>query len=108
MVTAPTLRTGFAGAVGVELDLAAVPTSDAASLGLPPVNLLFAEDAGRFLVEVTADNYDAFLRAVADCPFGELGRVTDTARIVIKAGGRNLVDLPIAEAKAAWKRTFDW
>jgi len=95
----------FAGELGVELDLAAVPASDP---GAPPAALLFAEDAGRFLVEVTPEQYDTFLRHAADCPYGEVGRVTDAGRIVIRSAQGNAIDLPIAEAKAAWQRTFDW
>ncbi|MBL7132521.1 MAG: phosphoribosylformylglycinamidine synthase subunit PurL [Phycisphaerae bacterium] len=97
-------ETAFAGGLGLELDLAAVPTGPSAN----EQTLLFAEDAGRFLVEVTPDNYDAFMRIVKDRPAGELGRVTDTGRIVINSDGRGLIDLPIADAKAAWQKTFDW
>ena len=97
-------ETAFGGGFGLELDLAAVPGAK----GVPPVALLFGEDAGRFLVEVTPDNYDAFLRIVKDRPAGELGRVTDSGRIVINSDGRSLIDLPIADAKAAWQKTFDW
>ena len=69
---------------------------------------LFAESAGRFLVEVAPDQYDAFLRIVKDCPFAELGRVTAATRVVIRGQGGTLVDLPADQAKAAWQRTFDW
>jgi len=69
--------------------------------------MLFGESAGRFLVEVTPDNYDAFLRIVKDCPFGELGRVTDSGRVVIQNGAtKPVINLPIGEAKAAWQSTF--
>jgi phosphoribosylformylglycinamidine synthase subunit PurSL len=95
----------FAGGLGVELDIAAVPTGDAT---VAPAALLFAEYAGRFLVEVTPDNHDAFLRLVQDCPVGELGAVTDSGRVVINAGGKTLIDVPNADAKAAWQGTFDW
>ncbi|HUU60299.1 MAG TPA: phosphoribosylformylglycinamidine synthase subunit PurL, partial [Phycisphaerae bacterium] len=64
-------ETAFAGGLGVEIDLAAVPCD--AEIGTAPK--LFAEYPGRFVVEVAPDHYDAFLRIIADCPFGELGRV---------------------------------
>jgi phosphoribosylformylglycinamidine synthase len=95
----------FAGGLGVELDLAAAATDGTAPAAAAR---LFAESAGRFLVEVTPDNYDAFLRIVKDYPFAELGKVTDTGRIVINAETGPAIDLPIAEAKAAWQATFDW
>ncbi len=94
----------FAGSLGVELDIAAVPAAD----GATEAAKLFGESAGRFLVEVRPDNYDAFLRLVKDCPFGEVGRVTDRGRIVIKSGPKKLIDVSTAQAKDAWKATLDW
>jgi len=94
----------FAGGLGVELDLAVVPTegkiSDAAKL--------FAESAGRFLVEVSPENCRAFIEIAKDCPFGQVGQVVETGRIVIASGGGALIDLDVREAKAAWQGTFDW
>ncbi len=95
----------FSGGLGVDLDLAAVPTTDN-SVG--DQARLFAESAGRFLVEVEPDKYDAFMRIVKDCPFGEVGKVTDTGQVVIKGQAGAVIDLPAAEAKAAWQKTFDW
>lgn len=92
----------FAGSLGMELDLAAVPTDG--SLTVPKT--LFSESAGRFLVEVAPRNYDAFLRLVRDCPFGELGKLNESGNLVVRAGGKNVIDLPVADAKAAWQKTF--
>jgi len=94
----------FAGGLGVELDLSAMPTAGETG----EAARLFAEYAGRFCVEVPPEQYDAFLRIVRDCPFGELGRVTDSGRIVIRGRGKALIDAPIDQAKAAWKGTFHW
>ena len=96
----------FAGGLGVELDTAAVPTGDGAEP--EPAAVLFGEYAGRFLVEVSPENYDAFMRIVKDCPVGEIGKVTDSGRVVIKGPSGNLIDVPAADAKAAWQGTFDW
>jgi len=92
----------FAGGLGVDLDLRALPCTGEPSQAAR----LFGESAGRFLVEVAPDRYDAFLRCVRDVPFGELGRVTDSGRIVLRSGGKTLIDLPLADAKAAWQGTF--
>jgi len=94
----------FGGALGVALDLGAMPGGRT----LGDAARLFAESAGRFLVEVAPDNYDAFMRIVKDCPVGEIGRVTDTGRIIITRDNRTLIDLAICEAKAAWRKTFNW
>ncbi|MBI5722496.1 MAG: hypothetical protein HZA50_00950 [Planctomycetes bacterium] len=90
------------GGLGMELDLAAVPTDG--SLTVPKT--LFSESAGRFLVEVAPRNYDALLRIVRDCPFGELGKLNESGKLVVRAGGRNIIDLPLTDAKAAWQKTF--
>ena len=94
----------FAGGLGVELDLSPVPTEGGVADGA----VLFAEYAGRFLVEVAPGQYDAFLRIVRDCPVGQVGRVTDSGRIVVTGSAGALIDLRIDEAKSAWQRTFDW
>jgi len=94
----------FAGALGVRLDLAAVPVEGE----VDDAAILFAESAGRFLVEVAPPKRDAFMQAVKDVPFGEIGQVTDAGRIIINSGGAALIDTPVADAKAAWKKTFDW
>jgi len=73
-----------------------------------PHALLFAENAGRFLVEVSPENRSAFLDAVGDVPCAEVGRVNDGGRIVFRDGSRKLIDVSIGQAKQAWKRTFDW
>jgi phosphoribosylformylglycinamidine synthase subunit PurSL len=95
----------FAGGLGVDLDVSDIPTRGG---GLSDACALFAEDAGRFLVEVRPDRYDSFLRAVRDLPVAELGRVTDDKRVVLRRDGRTLIDLACDEARAAWQETFDW
>ena len=100
----------FSGGLGMTLNLAALPTVRGGP-AVPTVAMLFGESAGRFLVEVAPDRYDAFCRAIRDVPFGELGTVTDTGRLVIHDGtgdGRPRVDADVADLKAAWKGTFDW
>jgi phosphoribosylformylglycinamidine synthase len=94
----------FAGGLGVELDLAAVPAEE----GTDEQARLFNESPGRFLVEVAPDRRDAFLHVVGDVPCGEVGRITDTGRITARAGETVLLDLPADDAKAAWKSTFAW
>jgi phosphoribosylformylglycinamidine synthase len=96
----------FSGGLGAQINLAALPVP-MHQFSPAVAAILFAEYAGRFLVEVTPENYDAFLRIVKDCPFGELGRVTDTGRIVIQNGAAHpVIDIGIADAKAAWQSTF--
>jgi phosphoribosylformylglycinamidine synthase len=92
----------FSGDLGVDIDVAASVTSESVS----EQALLFNESAGRFLVEVSPAKYDAFLRLAADCPVGEVGKVTGDGRIVLRNGVKTLVNLSAAEAKTAWQATF--
>ncbi len=94
----------FGGELGLDLNIAATPVK---AMAVPSERAtLFGESAGRFLVEVAPESYNNFLRIVKDCPVGELGRVTDTGKVVIRNGARTLVNLAGAEAKAAWQKTF--
>ena len=97
----------FAGGLGLEVNLAGltVPMDEP---GPGTAALLFGESAGRFLVEVPPDRYDAFLRIVKDIPFGEVGLVHDTGKIVIKSQAKTVIDVPITQAMVAWKSTFNW
>jgi phosphoribosylformylglycinamidine synthase len=90
----------FAGGLGVRIDTAAMPSDGEVSSAAR----IFGESAGRFLVEVASEKRDAFLGEIGEVPCGQIGEVTDNARIVID----DCIDLPIAEAKAAWQGTFDW
>jgi len=95
----------FSGGLGAELNADnAAPRGD----GVSGVCRLFAEDAGRFLVEVAPTQYDAFLRSTADVPVAEVGTVTDTGRVTIVSGGEKRIDVAVDDARAAWRGTFDW
>jgi len=91
----------FSGGMGVELTL------DGESAAGRQAQL-FGEDAGRFLVEVTPENRDAFAQAMKDVPAAEIGKVTDTGQVVINGSAGALINTPIEAAKKAWQGTFDW
>jgi phosphoribosylformylglycinamidine synthase len=70
---------------------------------------LFSESNSRYLVEVTADNYDAFAKRMLNLPFGQIGKVIDEPKLTIKAqDGKTIVDADIDILKQAWQRTFKW
>ncbi|MFP4356134.1 MAG: phosphoribosylformylglycinamidine synthase subunit PurL [Phycisphaerae bacterium] len=94
----------FAGELGVEIDADKI----ACDGDVPTVAKLFNESAGRFLIEVEPDNVETVLEVLAGVPAGRVGQVTDSGRIVLTAGGRNVVDLSCQDARASWSRTFDW
>jgi phosphoribosylformylglycinamidine synthase len=91
----------FSGGMGVDIQL------DGDS-SVSEQAQLFGEDAGRFLVEVTPENREAFAQAVKDLPAAEIGKVTDSGQVVIDGAGGTLINTPIEAAKEAWQGTFAW
>ena len=98
----------FAGGLGVRIDTSEIPLEIAdgplENADAPSAAKLFGESGGRFLVEIEPENKDAFTAIMDGIPYAEIGKVTDTARIVIG----DLIDVSIVEAKKSWKGTFDW
>jgi phosphoribosylformylglycinamidine synthase II len=95
----------LAGGLGMELNITGLPVP-MQQAGPATAALLFGESAGRFLVEVSPEKYDAFLRIVKDCPFGELGRISDQPRLKIKAGTKVVLDVSVQQALDSWQGTF--
>ncbi|MFP4139140.1 MAG: phosphoribosylformylglycinamidine synthase subunit PurL [Phycisphaerae bacterium] len=100
----------MSGQLGMDIEMHAVPVTDLPAgndqgegnhLGL--IAKLFGESAGRFLVEVLPENTDAFEKALGEVPFGRIGTVTDTRRVVMTTRERPVVDLSIDDAKTAWQ-----
>ncbi len=102
----------FAGGLGLELSLEALPITRDGIEGLANVHtaaMLFGESAGRWLVEVAPENRDAFAKALAGIPSGQIGTVTDTDRLIIRGLNRKpVIDATLTDLKAAWQRTFQW
>ncbi len=97
----------FAGGLGVDVDLEALPIAPGRSCTSGEQCMLFSETPGRFLVEVEPEKYDLFMRIAKDTPVGELGRFNDSERIIARGfGNKRLLDLSITEAKSAWQSTF--
>ncbi|MBM4027636.1 MAG: phosphoribosylformylglycinamidine synthase, partial [Planctomycetes bacterium] len=96
----------FAGGLGVEADLRALPRSrDCVRADAQ----LFSESNSRYLVEVSGHNYDAFAKRMLNLPFGQVGRVVAEPRLTIKAeNGRSIVNAEIDSLKQAWQRTLAW
>jgi phosphoribosylformylglycinamidine synthase len=94
----------FAGGLGAELQLAAVPTPG----NLSPAALLFSESNTRFLCEVTPQNAAAFETALAGTPAARVGVVDDGNRLIIAGGDQStpLIDAPLADLKESWQRTL--
>jgi phosphoribosylformylglycinamidine synthase len=93
----------FAGALGLRLDLAAVPRptglDDAAVL-------LFAESPTRLLAEVRPADAAAFEAALAGLPCARVGEVTAGGELeIVGAAGDTVLRAGVDELKAAWQGT---
>jgi len=96
----------FAGGLGIEADLRGLPKSkDCRRVDAQ----LFSESNSRYIVEVEPDNYDAFAKLMLNLPFGQIGKVTEEKKLIIKSeDGKNVIESDIESLKKAWQRTFDW
>ena len=91
--------------MGMRLDIDRV-----AGGGLSATEALFSESNTRFLVEVKADLAGEFeqLIAAGDVPVYRLGTIETRPQLVVCLGGDVVLDVDVAEAKAAWREPLDW
>ena len=96
----------FAGGLGIEADLRGLPRSKDC---WRTDSQLFSESNSRYIVEVEPENYDAFAKLMLNLPFGQIGKVTEEKKLVIKAeDGKTIVESDIDSLKQAWQKTFNW
>jgi phosphoribosylformylglycinamidine synthase II len=105
----------FSGGLGARLDLKTLPAvfPRLAEGLLDPVSgttlvKLFAESNSRFLVEVAPADQTSFEACFASLPCYYLGQVTAEPQLVIEDSEQSLIDLPLAQLKAAWQQPLDW
>ena len=89
----------FTGGLGLELDLAAVPTESETRDDF----VLFSESNGRLLVEVPPRHRSSFEAAMTDSVYASVGTVKREERLTISGRGGVTIDLPLDELRAAWK-----
>jgi phosphoribosylformylglycinamidine synthase len=96
----------FAGGLGIEADLRGLPkASDCVRTDAQ----LFSESNSRYIVEVELDNYDVFVEMMLDLPFGQVGKITNKDKLVIRTeDGRTVIESDLNALKAAWQKPFDW
>ncbi len=97
----------FAGRVGLELGLDALP-ADAA----PPLSAAcFAESPSRFLLEIAPDQLDAVVHTLrqANVPFAHVGRFTDGQSLTARtARGGEVLCEPLDALRGTWRSPLDW
>ena len=82
------------GGAGIELDLDKVPVRES---GMTPYEIMLSESQERMLMVIRPEAADE-ARAVFEkwgVDFAVIGRVTETGRLVLKAGGAVVGDLPV-------------
>jgi phosphoribosylformylglycinamidine synthase len=96
----------FAGGLGIEADLRGLPKSkDCIRMDAQ----LFSESNSRYIVEIEPDKFDAFAKMMLNLPFGQIGKVTEDKKLIIKTeDGKTIIDSDIDSLKQAWQKTFDW
>ncbi len=107
----------IAGGWGVRLYLAEAPheiTADEAAQipgGLANA-LLFAESNSRFLVEVPPNSVGHFEETMGDVPHNAIGEVLASTQFIVAdvdpMAEKHLIEVDIAELKAAWQKPLDW
>jgi phosphoribosylformylglycinamidine synthase len=89
----------FAGGLGVDVALEAVPTKGR----LLPRAVLFSESASRFVVEVEQRAAKDFEEAMRNVPCARVGAVTGGETVTMTVDGEPVVKARIDDLKAAWK-----
>ena len=96
----------FAGGLGAEVDLSAVP------LGKPISRndfILFSESNSRFVVEVRGINRKRFEEAMSGLGFARIGKVTRSPRLeILGLDGDKIISAGIDELKEAWQKPLRW
>ena len=96
----------FAGELGMEISLDAMPLSrDISRLD----QILFSESTSRFIVELKPENIGKFAQICKDIRFGQIGKVTEQTKLIIKdANNKTVIDEEISELKEAWQKPLRW
>ncbi|HEX7010097.1 MAG TPA: AIR synthase-related protein, partial [Phycisphaeraceae bacterium] len=97
----------FAGRVGLDLDLAALPTDRELDL----ITACFAETPSRYLLEVEPAALDAVTRALrsANIPFGQIGTFADHDRLTLRTlRDGQVLSARLDELRQAWLEPLDW
>jgi phosphoribosylformylglycinamidine synthase len=93
----------MAGGLGLNVDLAAVPTPKA----LSDDQLLYSESAGRFIVTVDPKKQGAFEDLFKGLSLAVIGRVTQEPSLLVRSThGDSIIELTVPQLKKAWQKPF--
>ncbi len=94
-LTSSSVEMSSKGGLGIELDLDLVPMRET---GMTPYEIMLSESQERMLMVIRPEARER-ARAIFDkweLDFAEIGRLTDSGLLVLKAGGRIVAQLPVA------------
>jgi phosphoribosylformylglycinamidine synthase len=96
-------ESSFAGGLGVEVDLNAVPQT-----GLFRDDfILFSESQTRFVVSIRKKDLDAFTELFRSIPFGVMGQTTREKIFKVKGiQGKTIIELPTQHLLEEWQAPF--
>ena len=98
-------ETAFAGGLGMNIDLAQVPTDGI----MRDDTILFSESQSRFVVTVPAQNKTEFEKIMNGQIFAPVGHVTGDEDFMVKGlNGKVVLRANIQELKDAWQKTLRW
>jgi phosphoribosylformylglycinamidine synthase len=96
----------FAGGLGIEANLRALPKSKDCTR---TDTQLFSESNSRYVVEIEPDKYDAFAKTMLNLPFGQIGKVTQEKKLLIKnEDGKVAIESDLDSLKQTWQKPLDW
>ena len=98
----------FAGGLGMEINLAEAPTGRDISR---TDQTLFSESPSRFVIETATENLVKLARTFQNVRFGQIGKVTDNAKLVIRdrdANNKAVIDAEVSALKEAWQKPLRW
>jgi phosphoribosylformylglycinamidine synthase len=96
-------ESAFAGGLGAQVDLAAVPQAGV----FRDDYLLFSESQSRFVVTVREENLERVAALFRSVPFAVIGKVTDNRRLEVRGiYGAAIIDCDIMGLKEAWLAPF--
>ena len=97
-------ESAFAGELGAEIDLKAVPQAGVFRDDF----LLFSESQSRFVVSVREADLERFVGLLRSVPHGVIGKVTGNPRLSIKGiYGTRIIDAELGSLKEAWLLPFN-
>ncbi len=96
----------FAGDLGLELDLAAMPLAELDANSDARTVRLFAESCTRFLVEVEPDCQADFEACFEGLDLARLGHVDGSRRLKLRSGKETWIDLDVGRLRAAHQGGF--